>query len=342
MANELLSVPVAAGTILLASGGIVAVCKKAKATLTHEKLPLMGIMGAFVFAAQMVNFQLPMMPGTSGHMVGAVLLAIILGPHAGAIVMASIIIVQCLLFQDGGLLALGCNIINMGLVPTYLGYFVFKLFAGDAISRGRLYAGSMIASIVAIEAGALLVPIEAHLSGVLTIPFATFSVTMAGVHLLVGLVEGLITACVLGYLREVRPVIVAGGLSGEGRMSAKTIYVTLLAAALVLGAGLSLVASSNPDGLEWSYKERPDQHAFKPVITNESSVIAAADKLQEAYTPMPDYSIRPAAQETDGGEPSAQWAGWTSFAGVFGAVVTMLFIWGTARLLRGRHVAAAH
>jgi cobalt/nickel transport system permease protein len=285
------------------------------------------------------------MPGTSGHMVGAVLLSIILGPHAGAIVMASIVIIQCLLFQDGGLLALGCNIINMGLVPTYLGYFVFKLFAGDAISRGRLYVGSMIASIVAIEAGAILVPIEAQLSGVLTVPFATFFVTMASVHLLVGLVEGLITAFVLGYLREVRPAIVAGGLSGEGRMSARTVYVTLLAAALLLAAGLSLVASSNPDGLEWSYKERPDQHDFKPMVTNESSVIVAADRLQEKYTPLPDYSVRSAESggETDtGAAPTEPWAGWTSFAGVLGAVVTMLFIWGVARLLRGRRVAAVH
>ena len=128
MANELLSVPVAAGTILLASGGIVAVARKAKQTLTNEKLPLMGVLGAFVFAAQMVNF--PILTGTSGHMVGAVLLAILLGPHAAAIVMASIVIVQCLIFQDGGLLALGCNVINMGLVPAYLGYLSGQALTG--------------------------------------------------------------------------------------------------------------------------------------------------------------------------------------------------------------------
>jgi cobalt/nickel transport system permease protein len=341
MANELLSVPVAAGTILITSGGIVAVCKKAKETLTHEKLPLMGIMGAFVFAAQMVNF--PILTGTSGHMVGAVLLAIILGPHAGAIVMTSIVIVQCLIFQDGGLLALGCNIINMGLVPTYLGYYIFRLFSRDGLSRGRIYAGSIIACLAAVEAGAVLVPIQAWLSGVLQVPFTTFLATMLGVHLLVGLVEGVITAFVLGYLREVRPEIVACGLSGQGLMSAKAVYVTLLAAALLLAAGLSLVASSNPDGLEWSYKERPDQPDFAPSVQNDSPVIAAADRLQERFTPMPDYSVRaaeqsdPQAHDIASAEP---WAGWTSFAGVLGSILTMAVIWLVARLLRGRHVPA--
>ena len=126
MANELLSVPVATGTLAIAAAGLALICKKAKQIIASDKLPLMGILGAFVFAAQMVNFQLPAMPGTSGHMVGAVLLAIILGPQLAAIVISSVVIIQCLIFQDGGLLALGCNIINMAIVPSYLGYFLYK------------------------------------------------------------------------------------------------------------------------------------------------------------------------------------------------------------------------
>jgi cobalt/nickel transport system permease protein len=333
MANELLSVPVAAGTILIAAGGIVAAARKAKQTITNEKLPLMGVLGAFVFAAQMVNF--PILTGTSGHMVGAVLLAIVLGPHAAAIVMGSIIIVQCLIFQDGGLLALGCNIINMGLVPAYLGYFIFRLIRHNGIGRARIYAGSIVACLAAVEAGAVLVPIQAWLSGVLQVPFTTFLLTMLGVQLMVGLVEGVITAFVLAYLREVRPEIVAAGLSGHGLMSAKSVYVTLLVAALVLGAGLSLVASSNPDGLEWSYKERPDQPQFEPVVQNESPVIIAADRLQERFTPMPDYTAKAAGD----GNAQESWAGWTSFAGVFGSLLTMLIVWGVARLLNGRRIS---
>jgi cobalt/nickel transport system permease protein len=126
MANELLSIPVATGTLAIAAGGIAVICRKAGKLLEPEKLALMGVLGAFVFAAQMVNFQLPLMPGTSGHLLGAVLLAIILGPHAAAIVLSSVVIIQCLIFQDGGLLALGCNIINIAIVPTYLGYELYR------------------------------------------------------------------------------------------------------------------------------------------------------------------------------------------------------------------------
>jgi cobalt/nickel transport system permease protein len=129
MANEMLSVPVAAGTLGIAGGVLAAVCRAARKHITPEKMPLMGILGAFIFAAQMVNFQLPLMPGTSGHFIGAVLLAIILGPHLGTIVISSVIILQCLIFQDGGILALGCNIINMAIVPCYLGYIVYSTLA---------------------------------------------------------------------------------------------------------------------------------------------------------------------------------------------------------------------
>ena len=126
MANELLSVPVATGSLAIAATALGLICKKTRQIITSDKLALMGILGAFVFAGQMVNFRLPAMPGTSGHMVGAVLLAIILGPHAAVIVMSSVVIIQCLIFQDGGLLALGCNLINMAIVPCYLGYFLYK------------------------------------------------------------------------------------------------------------------------------------------------------------------------------------------------------------------------
>ncbi len=147
MANELLSVPVAAGTLAIAAGALGLICRKVGQIVAADKLALMGILGAFVFAAQMVNFQLPVMPGTSGHMVGAVLLAIILGPHLGAIVISSVVIVQCLIFQDGGLLALGCNIINMGLVPTYLGYFLYRMVTNGQFSSLKAYIGAMLACV---------------------------------------------------------------------------------------------------------------------------------------------------------------------------------------------------
>jgi len=327
MANELLSVPVAAGTLAVAGVGLGFICRKARQVISSDKMALMGIMGAFIFAAQMINFQLPAMPGTSGHMVGAVLLAIILGPHAGVVVISSVVIVQCLIFQDGGLLALGCNIINMGIVPSYLGFFLYKSFTIGAFNNLRTYLGAMLGCMIAIEAGAFLVPIQAALSGVLVVPFTAFLVTMLGVHLLVGFVEGLITVAVLGYIQQVRPDIVSDSLAGKVRLSKKAVLVTLAVFTIITAGGFSLFACGFPDGLEWSYAERPDQPDFGPMVSNEYPTIAKADDFQNKYSPLPDYSIRTTEEAS---------SGWTSFAGVTGAGLTMLFIWLTAGILRRR------
>ena len=338
MANELLSVPVAAGTLAIAAGGLGIICKKARQVISSDKIALMGIMGAFVFAAQMINFQLPAMPGTSGHMVGAVLLAIILGPHAGAIVISSVVIIQCLIFQDGGLLALGCNIINMGLVPSYLGYFLYKSFTTGPFSSLRTYVGTMLGCVIAIEAGAVLVPIQAALSGVLVVPFATFLITMLGVHLLVGFVEGLITVAVLGYIQQVRPDMVSGSLAGKVRLSKKAALVTLAVLTVITAGGLSLFACGFPDGLEWSYTERPDQPDFETIVSNNDSTVAKIDDFQTRYSPLPDYSIRTSKIGKVTEEEANASAGWTSFAGVAGAGLTMVFVWLTARILRRKEI----
>ena len=330
MANELLSLPVAGSTLVVAGGIVGLICKKAKQVITSEKLALMGILGAFIFAAQMVNFRLPAMPGTSGHMVGAVLLAIILGPHAATIVMSSVIIVQCLIFQDGGLLALGCNIINMAIVPTYVGYYLYRMVTAKQFSNLRTYIGVILACLIGIELGAVLVPVQAALSGVLMVPFSTFLITMIGVHFLVGLVESIITVTVLAYIQQVRPDIVADNLCGKVRLSKRAVLATFVVFTIIIGAGLSLLASGMPDGLEWSYAERPDQPDFKPVVSNNDSRITVIDRLQSKYSLMPDYSVR-----SDGKNKNSQAsAGWTSFAGVFGSITTMAVIWLTAWLLR--------
>jgi len=334
MANELLSIPVATGTLAIAAAGLGFLCRKVRRVIAADKLALMGILGAFVFAGQMVNFQLPAMPGTSGHMIGAVLLAIILGPHLGAIVISSVVIIQCLIFQDGGLLALGCNIINMALVPSYLGYYVYRIVTAGRFSSVRAYIGAMIASVLAVQAGAILVPIQAALSGVLVVPLSTFLITMIGIHFLVGFVEGLMTVAVLAYLQQLRPDLVADSLPGKVRLSRKAVLATLAVFAVIIAAGLSLLASDLPDGLEWSYAERPDQPDFKSSVSNQDSRISEVDDFQSKYSPLPDYSLRAskvgavAEQEADVG------AGWTSFAGVVGSLLTMTAIWLTAWILR--------
>ncbi len=334
MANELLSVPVATSTLLIAAAGLGFVCKKARQAISSEKMALMGIMGAFIFAAQMINFQLPVMPGTSGHMVGAVLLAIILGPHRGAIVISSVVIIQCLIFQDGGLLALGCNIINMGLVPSYLGYFLYKSFTRGALSSVRTYVGTMLGCVLAIEVGAVLVVIQTVLSGVLVVPFSAFLTTMLGVHLLVGFAEGVITVAVLGYIQQVRPDIVSGSLVGKVRLSKKSLLTTFAVFAIIIASGLSLFACGFPDGLEWSYAERPDQPDFETIVSNNNFTVSKIDDFQSRYSLLPDYSIRTSeiGKATEGEINVA--AGWTSLAGIVGAVLTMTVIWLTAQLLR--------
>jgi len=334
MANELLSIPVATGTLAIAAGALGFICRKVKNIIAADKLALMGILGAFVFAGQMFNFQLPAMPGTSGHMIGAVLLAIILGPHLGAIVISSVIIIQCLIFQDGGLLALGCNIINMGIIPGYLGYYLYKTVTVGQFSSFRVYIGAMLACIIAVEAGAVLVPIQAALSGVLAVPFSTFLITMIGVHFLVGFIEGLITVAVLGYLQQVRPDVVMDSLPGKVRLSRKAVLVTLVVLSVIVGAGLSLLASDNPDGLEWSYAERPDQPDFNPAVSNEDSRISAVDDFQSKYALLPDYSARGSKLGTVAQQEADISAGWTSFAGVVGSAATMAFVWLAARVLR--------
>lgn len=326
MANELLSVPVATGTIGVAVVGLGYVCRKVQQSVKPERFALMGIMGAFVFAAQMVNIQLPMMPGTSGHMVGAVLLAIILGPHAGVLVLSSVVIVQCLIFQDGGLLALGCNLINMAIVPGYTGYYIYRTIISEgAFNRGRLYLAVVIACIAGLELGAGLVVLQTRLSGVLSVPMSTFLVTMLGVHLLVGLVEGLITAAVLEYIREVRPGVIKDILPGHERFSQMGLIASLAVITLLVAGGLSLLASGSPDGLEWSYAERPDDSGFESIVVNENSSVEAVENFQSRYAPLPDYSIRSEAEVS---------AGWTSFAGVLGSALTMGLVWLAARLLR--------
>lgn len=335
MANELLSVPVAAGTCAIAAGGLGLICKAAKRALASEKLALMGVLGAFVFAAQMVNFQLPAMPGTSGHIVGAVLLAVILGPHLGAIVISSVVIIQCLIFQDGGLLALGCNIINMGLVPAYTGYFIYTAIAAEAAGKWRSFTAGILACVFALEVGAVLVVIESALSGVLLVPFSTFLITMVGVHFLVGLIEGLITTAVLAYIRQVRADIITACPAERVRLTKPVFLITLAIAAVIIGAGVSLLASQLPDGLEWSYAERPDQPEFEPMVSNQDSVIAAADEFQDRFSLMPDYTRRSASIGTPAAAEDSASAAWTSFAAVFGSAVTMLFIWLAAVLIKG-------
>jgi len=349
MANELLNVPVAAGTLVLAGAAVALASLRARKVLDAEKLPLMGVMGAFVFAAQMINFTLPGMPGTSGHLGGGVLLAILLGPAAAIVTMASILIVQCLIFQDGGLLALGCNIINMGVVPCLVGWWVYRAVVGRGgrAEAWRQYLAAWGGCLVGVTAGAALVPIQSVISDRLSIPMGDFLAIMVSVHLIIAAVEGAITFAVVAYLRQVRPALVGpSAAAGPQRLSRKAVAASLLVTAMLVAGVASWFASSHPDGLEWSYIEH--KYGTAPQAVKPSSeAMATADDVQAKYAPMPDYSKRSAplgaAEAEAGGEAEAEQAaedtwgsvdGWRSLAGVTGTGLTLLLVYGLAVLLR--------
>jgi cobalt/nickel transport system permease protein len=169
--------------------------------IEERQIPLMGVSAAFVFAAQMLNF--PIAAGTSGHFMGGALVAILLGPWAGMLVMATVLIVQCLLFQDGGLLALGANIFNMGIVGTLVGGYLYRLVKKLGGETKGLWAGAFLAAWFSIVVSASLCAVELAFSG--TVPLKAALPAMAGIHALIGIFEGFITVSVVGVLQKVRP-----------------------------------------------------------------------------------------------------------------------------------------
>ena len=196
------SVPVAMAMWAIAIVVVAISVRRVGDSFDERAVPLMGVTAAFIFAAQMVNF--PVVGGTSGHLLGAVLAAILLGPWAGTLVMTSVIAVQSLLFQDGGLLAMGANIVNMGLIGTIGGYAIYRavarLLGGE--ERGRLPAAA-VAAWSAVMLGAAATSVELALSGTTTL--AVVLPAMLGTHALIGIGEALITVGALALIGSARP-----------------------------------------------------------------------------------------------------------------------------------------
>ncbi|MGE5541612.1 MAG: energy-coupling factor ABC transporter permease, partial [Bacillota bacterium] len=165
MADALIS-PVVGGTMWAAAAGVAAhATRKMQNDVDENKIPLMGVMGAFVFAAQMINFSIPG-TGSSGHLGGGMLLAVLLGPHAGFLVMACILLIQALFFADGGLLAYGCNVFNLGFYTCFVAYpLIYKWFTRKGVSPKAILRGSMASAIVGLQMGAFGVVLETLLSG---------------------------------------------------------------------------------------------------------------------------------------------------------------------------------
>ncbi|MBC8160700.1 MAG: PDGLE domain-containing protein [Roseiflexaceae bacterium] len=208
-------------------------------TLGERQVPLMGVMAAFIFAAQMINF--PVAGGTSGHLLGGALAAIVLGPWPAMLVMTAVVGVQALLFQDGGLVVMGANILNMGILTALVGYAVYRVFAG----RGRVaqLAGAGIGAWLSVMTAALATSLQLWLSGIVSLDVVIPA--MLGVHALIGLGEALITVAALGFIQQARPDLLQ---SGAQRGAGGLVAVGLGIAAIV--AILSPLASADPDGLE--------------------------------------------------------------------------------------------
>ena len=196
-----ISAPVAAVGCVVAAGCIAYAVKATNKKMGEKQIPLMGVLAAFIFVAQMLNF--PIAGGTSGHFLGAALAAILLGPLAGVLIMTCVLAVQCLIFQDGGLFALGANIFNMGIVAGFIGYYVYRggAFLFGRYKRGTLVSGG-IAAWLSVVAASVACAFELAISG--TAPLGVVLPTMAGVHALIGIGEGAITAAVLGLIMATR------------------------------------------------------------------------------------------------------------------------------------------
>ncbi len=252
---DALVVPAVAGTMYAASTAAAAYSiRKVRLENEPKKIPAMGVMGAFVFAAQMINFTIPG-TGSSGHLCGGMLLTAMLGPFAGFLTMTGILLIQCLVFADGGLLALGCNIWNMAFYGCFVGGFlIWKPFMKRNMTKRRITAVSVAACVITLQMGAFSVTLETLASGITELPFSVFIGAMQPIHLAIGLVEGLITAAVLLFVYEARPGMLWAETAAkeEGRFSFRRTLVILAAAAAFIGGAVSLFASALPDGLEWS------------------------------------------------------------------------------------------
>jgi cobalt/nickel transport system permease protein len=325
MADALIS-PAVGGAMWVASAGLIGYCsKKVKAELDDQKIPLMGVVGAFIFAAQMINFTIPG-TGSSGHLGGGMILAIILGPYAAFLTMASVLTVQALFFADGGLLALGCNIFNLGVFPCLIAYpLVYKKIVGDHTSRSRMFAGAVISAVLGLQLGALSVVFQTVLSGISELPLKTFAFVMQPIHLAIGLVEGLATTVVILFVWRVRPEIIEAEIDATptGKISIRKLLIGLLILTALTGGALSWFASSQPDGLEWALIKLTGQEKPAEPQTGVHTPIA---KIQEKTAFLPDYGYKSDPTEPAAGDHESRPvvdAG-TTISGLVGGALTLL------------------
>ena len=277
-----LSIPVALIGWLLLITLVAIALRQTRKQLGERQIPLMGILAAFIFAAQMINF--PVAGGTSGHLLGGALVAILLGPWAAVLVMTSVIGVQGLLFQDGGLLAMGFNIFNMGIVSAFVGYASYN-FVKRALGTGATaqLIGTGVGAWLGVVLSSALTALELAVSG--TSPLSIGLPAMIGIHVLIGLGEAFISVAAIAFVRQTRPDL----LDGAAKTASGNAGLVAVGLMIAIGiAFLSPLASQSPDGLDSvaqqnGFSEQAQDHPYQvlpdytvPFIQNQAATTIAA------------------------------------------------------------------
>jgi cobalt/nickel transport system permease protein len=271
-----ISPPISLVGWFLAVIGVAYSLRRTRDQLGERQIPVLGVMAAFIFAAQALNF--PVAGGTSGHLIGATLAAVVLGPWAAVLVMTSVVMMQGLMFQDGGLLVMGWNVFNMGVLSSLAAWLVYRLVSRAVSGQPGRVAAAAVAAWVSVEAAAIATAVELAVSG--TADLGVVLAAMAGVHALIGIGEALITVGALVLIERTRPDLIRGGQTSSGARAAGWAGAGLLVA-LVL-ATLSFAASTSPDGLER--------------VAEEIGFLERAQ--QPLYRLLPDYTVPFVAEPT--------------------------------------------
>ena len=246
----------AAATGAISVGTVSIALRQAKEQMSEKMVPLAGITAAFVFAAQMFNF--PVAAGTTGHLLGGALAAILLGPHIGALVVAVVVVVQALAFADGGLTALGYNVLNMAVIPAYGGFAVYSGFRKLLPkAKGGVVAATGLAAGISVVLSAAAFSVQWLFGASAPVPFDTVFGAMVGVHILIGVGEGMISALTVGAVLASRPDLAFGArdldrsqLQESGRVPLRAFMIGGLAATVLVATVVSQFAVDGPDGLE--------------------------------------------------------------------------------------------
>ncbi|MCI0425799.1 MAG: energy-coupling factor ABC transporter permease [Actinobacteria bacterium] len=310
----------AVATAAISAGTLGVTLRQLRDVVAGRTIPLAGVTAAFVFAAQMFNF--PVAAGTTGHLIGAALAAILLGPHLGAIVVAVVVMVQAVFFADGGLTALGYNILNMAIVPAYGGYTVFALMRRVFGSgKGSVIAATVVASWLSVVLSASAFAIEWLFGATAPVTFPQVFAAMVGVHMLIGVGEAVISSVAVGAVVSTRPDIVHGVSEVDrhmpeagGRVTTRAVLVCGLLAALFLAAIVSQFALGDPDGLE--------------SVAETEGFIDSASQHAFADWAFADYATRGVANEAVS----------LAVAGIFGVLITLLVTWGIVLAVRDKPI----